>query len=73
MEKQELNVIYTEFGVQVILKDELFTKRGKLKKKVRGGVAALVKLEAHKFIDAHSPEEIIEHSTIQREEVEVEN
>jgi len=61
------------FDVQTVLKDDCFTKSGKLRrnKKLRKGIADLIKWEAHKFIEAHSTDDIVEHAIVEIEEVEV--
>lgn len=72
MKKQRLRVMRAEFEVLVVLKDDCFTKRGQLRKAVQNGIAKLLQFEAHKFIDSKTPQEIIENSTIEYEDVEVE-
>jgi hypothetical protein len=74
MSKQNLRVMRIEFEVVTALKDDCFTKTGKLRRNnvMRKGIADLLKFEGHKFIDAAETEDIIKNATIEFEEVEVE-
>lgn len=72
MKTERLRVVNIAFDVKTVVKDEAFTKRNKLRRKVHGPVAALLRYEAHRWIDAVSPEDIIKNATITVEDVEVE-
>lgn len=67
MTNQNPRILKLNFKINVILSDELFNKNDNLKKGVLRDVAMLVKKEAHRFIDAHSPEDLIKHAVIEKE------
>lgn len=69
--KENLPVLRVEFELLTVLKPELLTKKGTLRKSAEAGLAKYIQFEAHKFIDAHSPADIMANSTIEIEEVEV--
>lgn len=73
MSKQNLRVMRTQFEVVIVLKDELFTKTGRLKRKMRKGLGLMIREEGHRFLEAHDPVDIVKHSVMEVEEVEVED
>lgn len=71
--KQNLRVARIQFEVLIVLKDELFTRTGRLKYKMRKPLGLMLKEEAHHFIENQDPIDVVKHSSIEIEEVEVEN
>lgn len=71
--KQNLRVLRIQFEITTALKDELFTRTGRLKYKMRKPVELTIKQEAHAFIESQKPGDILKNSKIEFEEVEVEN
>ncbi len=55
------------------LKDDVFTKSGKVKKAAQKPIADLIKYDAHNFIEAQDFDSILFNSTIEYEDVEVED
>ncbi|TAL08196.1 MAG: hypothetical protein EPO02_13495 [Nitrospirae bacterium] len=70
--KENLRVLRADFQMLTVLKDELFTKDGKIRKKMTKGVTDLIKYDAHKFIEAQDFNSIMDHATIEYEDVEIE-
>lgn len=70
---QHLRVLRADFQLLVVLKDDVFTKRGKIRKAAQKGIAALIKYDAHNFIEAQDFDSIMSNATIEYEDVEVED
>lgn len=73
MPKQNLRVMRAEFEVLTVLKDECFTRTGKLRrnKALRKALATSLRFEGHKFLDSLADDEIVDNAIIEMEEVEV--
>lgn len=73
--KQNLHVIRADFSVLTVVKDEAFTKKGILRKhkSLRKLIADSLRFEGHRFLDTQTTDDIIDHATIEIEEVEVED
>lgn len=60
-----------KFDVEVVIKDEAFTRKGRLRKAFRFPVAKLLQFEAHRFIEQVVPDDLIKNTKITLEDVEV--
>ena len=69
---EHLRVLRADFQLLSVLKDEVFTKNGKVLKKMQKGIADLIKYDAHNFIEAQDFNSIMANATIEYEDVEIE-
>lgn len=73
MKTERLRVLRADFQLLSVLKDDCFTKKGKIRKDVQKGVVDLLKYDAHNFIEAQDFKSIMENATIEYEDVEIED
>ena len=69
---ERLRVLRADFQMLTVLKDDLFTKKGKIRKQMQKAVTDLIKYDAHYFIDRQDFDSIIQNATIEYEDVEIE-
>jgi hypothetical protein len=69
--RKVMRVMRADFQLLTVLKDDLFTKKGKIRKNAQKGLTALIKYDAHNFIEAQDFDSIMANATIEYEEVEV--
>jgi len=70
---EKLRVLRADFQLLTVLRDDVFTRKGKIRKKAQKPITDLLKYDAHNFIEAQNFESIMANATIEYEDVEVED